>query len=58
MLRQQLLAVLLWTTCLALSGCGDGTSSTNPSRTDPERLEARGAALEGKDLARLPPELL
>lgn len=56
MSAQQLLPVLLWTACLTLAGCGDGASSTNPSRTDPERLEARRAALEGKDLARLPPE--
>ncbi|HEX7034972.1 MAG TPA: hypothetical protein VF210_04325 [Pseudomonadales bacterium] len=56
MTSQQLLPALLWTACVTLSGCGDGGSSTTPSRTDPQRLEARGALLKGKDLARLPPE--
>lgn len=53
---QKSLPVLLWTACLTLVGCGDGGSQARPSRTDPELLNARGAAIEGKDLARVPPE--
>jgi len=43
--------------CLAMSGCGETSSSEGaPSRTDPAVQQARGEALERKQLDRVPPE--